>query len=125
MVLEVSVLGPIEVRRDGELLPVPGGKTAEVLVRLALDAGRFVHADRVVDDLWGGSATSRNTLQSKVARLRRALGDPSLIVTDAGSYELAVDPADVDVLRVLRDTHAAAGLLAAGDARAAAEMSAA
>src|ERR1044072_464105 len=69
-VLEVSVLGPVEVRRDGLLVPVPGGKTAELLVRLALDAGVAVRADRLVDDLWGEDAvnTRRNTLQSKVAR---------------------------------------------------------
>ena len=29
------MLGPLEVRRDGELLAVPGGKTAELLVYLA------------------------------------------------------------------------------------------
>ena len=36
-VFQISVLGPIEVRRDGELVPVPGGKTSELLVRLALE----------------------------------------------------------------------------------------
>ena len=39
-VFTISVLGPVEVRRDGELVPVPAGKTSELLVRLALDAGR-------------------------------------------------------------------------------------
>ena len=38
-VLTVAVLGPVEVRRDGVRLAVPAGKTTEVLVRLALDAG--------------------------------------------------------------------------------------
>ena len=73
------MLGPLEVSRDGEPVPVPGGKTAELLVRLALEAGVAVRADRLIDDLWADAAvdTRRNTLQSKVARLRRALGDPS------------------------------------------------
>ena len=69
------MLGPVEVRRDGGPVAVPGGKTAELLVRLALEAGTFVRADRLLDDLWAGGADSRNTLQQKVARLRRALGD--------------------------------------------------
>jgi len=56
------VLGPVEVRRDGEPVLVPGGKTAELLVRLALEAGTFVRVDRLVDDLWAGAPTSRNTL---------------------------------------------------------------
>ena len=106
---QISVLGPVEVRRDGQLLPVPGGKTAEVLVRLALEAGVVVRADRLIDDLWAGAATRRNTLQSKVARLRRALGDPSAIVGGDGGYELAVEPDAVDALRVLRDAATASG----------------
>jgi len=40
--LQISVLGAIEVWRDGEPVRVPGGKTSELLVRLALDAGQFV-----------------------------------------------------------------------------------
>ena len=73
--LQISLLGPLEVWRDGELIPVPGGKTSELLVRLALDPGVLVRTERLLDDLWGVDAitTSRNTLQSKVARLRRAL----------------------------------------------------
>ena len=71
--LSISVLGPVEIRRNGRLVSVPGGKTSELLVRLALDAGAPVRSDRLVEDLWVGDAvrTSRNTLQSKVAKLRR------------------------------------------------------
>ncbi|WP_270889964.1 hypothetical protein [Pedococcus sp. 5OH_020] len=38
--LTLAVLGPVEVRRDGVLARVPGGKTTELLVRLALEAER-------------------------------------------------------------------------------------
>ena len=55
---QISVLGPVEVRRDGQLLSVPGGKTSELLVRLALEAGVVVQADRLLDDLWAGAATA-------------------------------------------------------------------
>lgn len=123
--LQISVLGAVEVRRDGRLVSVPGGKTTELLVRLALDAGVLVPADRLVDDLWAGAVTRRNTLQSKVARLRRALGDPELIISGHGGYKLAVEPAVVDAPCVLRDADAAARRLDAGDARGAAELSAA
>ena len=79
---QISVLGPVEVRRDGQPVPVPGGKTSELLVRLALEAGTFVRADRLVEDVWAEDAvnTRRNTLQSKIAKLRRAFGDPQVIV---------------------------------------------
>ncbi len=121
------MLGPVEVRCDGLLVPVPGGKTAELLVRLALDASLFVRTDRLVEDLWAADAvnTRPNTLQSKVARLRRALGDPLLIVSGEGGYKLAVDPSSIDALAVLRDSARADALLEAGDDRGAAELSAA
>ena len=94
-------------------------------MRLALEAGVFVRADRLIDDLWGGAATQRNTLQSKVARVRRALGDAAVIEGGEGGYRLAIDPEDVDALRVLRDSATATRRLDAGDDRAAAELSAA
>ena len=46
--LSIAVLGPVEVRRDGAVLPLPSGKTTEVLVRLAIDAGAPVRADRLI-----------------------------------------------------------------------------
>ena len=121
----MSVLGPVEVRRDRRPVPVPGGKTAELLTRLALEAGTLVSADRLVDDLWAGALTSRNTLQSKVARLRRALGTPSPVFSGDGGYKLAADAVEVDALCVLRDAATAAQRLEAGDGRGAAELSAA
>ena len=70
--LEVAVLERVEVRRDGAVIAVPGGLTSALLVRLALEAGRRVRAERLLDELWSGpSATRRNTLQAKVSQLRR------------------------------------------------------
>jgi predicted ATPase/DNA-binding SARP family transcriptional activator/tetratricopeptide (TPR) repeat protein len=105
-VLTVAVLGPVELRRDGELVAVPAGKTTEVLVRLALDAGSPVSAERLIEDLWPAQAVgvTRNTLQAKVSKLRRVLGDPALVSGDATGYTLHVDPANVDALAVLRTT---------------------
>jgi predicted ATPase/DNA-binding SARP family transcriptional activator len=125
-VFHISVLGPVEVRRDGVPVPVPGGKTSELLVRLALETGKFVRADRLVEDVWAADAvnTRRNTLQSKIAKLRRAFGDPQVVMSGEGGYTLAVEPSEVDALAVLRDTATAAELLDAGDDRGAADLSA-
>ncbi|WP_432833130.1 BTAD domain-containing putative transcriptional regulator [Dactylosporangium sp. CA-092794] len=120
--LTVAVLGPVEVRRDGVLLALPSGKTTEVLVRLALDAGRPVRAERIIDDLWGGAATARNTLQSKVSQLRRALGDPALIAGGGAGYTLRVDPGRVDALRVAGLAAAAADARRTGDPAAALDL---
>ena len=72
MVLALSVLGPCELRRDGKVIPVPAGKTTELLIRLALDAGVPIRVERLVDDLWdeSGVPTQRNTMQTKVSKLR-------------------------------------------------------
>src|SRR5437763_7776611 len=87
-VLTVAVLGTVEVRRDGELLRIPAGKTTELLVRLALDAGRRVRAEALRDCLWG-EPTGRNTLQSKVSQLRRAIGDRGVVLGFPDGYALA------------------------------------
>ena len=97
--LTVALLGPVEVRRDDEPVPVPSGRTTEVLVRLALEAGRSVRAEQILDELWAGSE-GRNTLQSKVSQLRRALGGAAPVSFGLGGYRLNVD--DVDLLAVER-----------------------
>ncbi|WP_433305843.1 BTAD domain-containing putative transcriptional regulator [Actinoplanes sp. CA-030573] len=107
--LVVAVLGPVEVRLGNARVAVPGGKTTEVLIRLALEAGRPVRADRLIEDLWAGAPVSRNSLQAKVSKLRRALGDPSLVSGDGFRYTLHVEPAAVDALEALRLAEIPAG----------------
>ncbi|MGV8910038.1 MAG: BTAD domain-containing putative transcriptional regulator [Propionicimonas sp.] len=121
---QIAVLGRLEVRRDGRLVPVPGGKTSELLVRLALEAGLFVRADRLIDDVWAAGAlnTRRNTLESKIAILRRALGDPRVIASGDRGYSLAVEPSDVDALAALGRVATASRLLEDGDDRRAADL---
>jgi DNA-binding winged helix-turn-helix (wHTH) protein len=101
-VISVSLLGPVEVRRDGEVIAVPSGKPTELLMRLAVAAGTTVPKERLVEDLWAADAvsTTANTMQSKVSRLRRALGDPALVEGGQVGYKLAVDPSAVDVLEL-------------------------
>jgi predicted ATPase/DNA-binding SARP family transcriptional activator len=120
-VLTVAVLGPVEVRRNGVLATVPAGLTTELLVRLALDAGLPVRAERLLEDLWPGAAgIRRNTLQVKVSQLRNSLVEPAALTSAAGGYTLAVHPEQVDAVRALRAADAAAALLGAGDPTAAA-----
>jgi len=121
--LTVGVLGPLEVRRDGRPLSVPSGRTTEVLVRLALDAGQRVSAERLIDDLWGAAAagTGRNTLQSKVSQLRRALGEPALVSGGSGGYTLELDAGRVDALQVVSLAAAASSAQRSGDPASAVE----
>lgn len=123
--LEISVLGVVEVRRDGRVVAIPGGRTTELPVRLAVDAGTVVRTERLIEDLWGDAAVStrRNTLQAKVARLRKALGEPGALVASDDGYRLAVHRSAVDVAAVLDAAEMATALLARGDADQAARAS--
>ena len=122
-VWQISLLGPLEVRRDDRPFVVPRGKASELLVRLAIEAGVHVPAARLVDDLWPGVVGARlNTLQAKVTLLRRALGDSRLIVSGDGGYALAVPPAAVDALAMVGQVVTASELLDAGDDRGAADL---
>ncbi len=118
--LSVALLGPIEVRRDGDVLTVPAGKPTELLMRLALAAGTMVPKEVLLEDLWGDGAvtTSANTVQSKVSRLRKALGDPGLIQGGAIGYTLAVEASSIDALQVARRADAITALRQHGDAAA-------
>ena len=113
--LTVAVLGVVEVVRDGVRLDVPSGKTTELLVRLALDPGVPVRTDTLLEDLWG-VPTGRNTLQSKVSQLRRALEDKDLLPATADGYVLAVAPEAVDATRAVRLAVASAAARTLGDA---------
>ncbi len=123
-VLTVAVLGALVVTRDGRPVLVPTGKTSELVVRLALESGEHVRADRLVEDLWagGGVGARRNTLQSKITMLRRALGDPTVVTSRDGGYALAVEPSDVDALAALSATATASGLFEAGDDEGAVDL---
>jgi hypothetical protein len=100
--MQICLLGELQVRDDDERdVVVTGAKLRALLVMLALQCGRAVPADRLVDGLWGPdpSAAARNGLQGLVSKLRRALGSASLVATRGGGYALEVPPEAVDLHR--------------------------
>ena len=50
--LEVRLLGPLEVLKQEQPIPLGGPKPRALLAALALDAGRVVSVDRLVENLW-------------------------------------------------------------------------
>ena len=107
--MQVSVLGPVEVIRDGRPVAVGGARVRALLTRLALAGGRPVTSGELIEAVWGAvdSGDPANALQSLVSRLRRTLGDPGAVVQVPGGYRLDVRPADVDLHRF--DTLVASG----------------
>lgn len=73
--LDVCVLGPVEVRRNGAQVDIGTPRQRSLLSRLLVDAGRVVSLDRLIDDLWSGEppAAATATVQAYVSNLRRAL----------------------------------------------------
>lgn len=102
--LRFSVLGPLRVERDGVEVDVGGPKQRLLLGALLLSANRTVSVDRLIDLLWGESATERAqpTLHVYVAKLRKALGDggdtPRLIDTVRPGYRLNLVVEQLDLL---------------------------
>ncbi|GAA2317960.1 BTAD domain-containing putative transcriptional regulator [Nonomuraea roseoviolacea subsp. roseoviolacea] len=115
--MRFEILGPARVLgEDGAPVPLGGPRVRALLALLALDAGRVVGADRLIDGLYGERPPEgvANALQSQVSRLRRALGRERVEFHPAG-YLLAADPEDVDARRFTRLAAEARTALAAGD----------
>jgi predicted ATPase/DNA-binding SARP family transcriptional activator len=113
--MQIGLLGELQVVDDDDRdVVVTGAKLRALLVMLALQCGRAVPADQLVDGLWGpeSSSAARNGLQGLVSKLRRALGSASLVATRGGGYALEVPPDAVDLHRFEQ-------LVAAGRAKAA------
>ncbi len=99
--MDVWVLGPLEVRLAGRVVPVGSAQQGAVLALLALAGGGPVSRDAIVDALWGADPprAATNVVQTYVARLRRLLGADA-IATVPGGYRLV--GADVDAVRFER-----------------------
>lgn len=94
--VRVELLGPVQLRIDGELVVSGGPKLRALMGLLALAGGRVVSVDDLLDGVWGEDlpATARNTLQYHMTVLRKTLGlydaAASLTTRDPG-YSLLAD----------------------------------
>ena len=117
--VELRLLGPIEVERDGAASALGGQKPRALLAVLALEPGRVVSVDRLVEALWPGDPpeTAAHAVQVYVSQLRKALGP--VIATRAPGYVLELDPEHVDVHRFSRLAQEGRAALETGEAAAA------
>jgi DNA-binding SARP family transcriptional activator/tetratricopeptide (TPR) repeat protein len=88
--LQVRLLGPVEVLVDGDVHPIAGLRRKAVLAALGLQPGVVVSIERLVDLVWGHDAptTAPAALQSHVSHLRRRLGQPDALVARPPGYVL-------------------------------------
>jgi DNA-binding SARP family transcriptional activator/tetratricopeptide (TPR) repeat protein len=114
--LAVRLLGPIEVERDGGPVALGGQKPRALLAVLALEPGRVVSVDRLVEALWPGDPpeTAPHAVQVYVSQLRKALGP--VIATRPPGYALEIDHERVDAHRFARLAQEGRAALGADDA---------
>ncbi|MBB4921966.1 AfsR/SARP family transcriptional regulator [Kitasatospora kifunensis] len=98
-----ALLGVPEVMTDQERLPAMSPTQTALLAALALQAGRSVGVDELIDGLYGDSPTrsAGSMITTYVLRLRKVLG-PELIVRVGGGYALNVPRTAVDALEFER-----------------------
>lgn len=123
--MEFRILGPLEVRSNGQSLPLGGPKQRAVLALLLLGANRVVSRERLIAELWpnalGRDAEHALTLQ--ISRLRKVLsasgeGEPRVITRSPG-YVLRVERDELDLDRYERLVADGRAALAAGNAETA------
>jgi DNA-binding SARP family transcriptional activator len=92
--LEISLLGPTEVRATGAAVPLSPLERSLITV-LALSRGTVVSTDRIVNSLWGDRhpAAPRSRVQALVSTVRRKVG--GALVTRHPGYLL--DPGETAV----------------------------
>ncbi|MEC4569762.1 BTAD domain-containing putative transcriptional regulator [Streptomyces virginiae] len=119
--MRISMLGALDVRgEDGSGVGVGGTRLRALLILLALEPGRVVASELLIDGIWAHDppAGAANALQALVSRLRRAL--PGAVVeSHPAGYRLAVAPDAVDAVRFERLASEGRGALARDPAAAA------
>src|SRR5215204_2669939 len=99
--MEFRILGSLEVAAAGGPVALGGAKRRGLLAVLLLHANEPVGAERLALALWGEEAPAGavKTIHVHVSRLRRALGEPEVLVTTPAGYELRVAPGELDADR--------------------------
>ena len=114
--MEVGILGPLVVKRDGSEVTIAAAKQRALLALLVLGRDQVIPTETLVDELWAGRppATATKIVHGYVSQLRKALGD-GVLETRPSGYRLRLSPEDLDAARfeVLLDRGLA--LIAGGD----------
>ena len=127
VIVEVRILGRLEVLDEGVSLLLGGTRQRAVLAMLLLHANRVVSTDFLVDGLWGEQPpiSAVNVVQAYISRLRKVFqaaqptGPAIEIVRRGPGYLLEVDPDMVDLCRFERLAREGVAALPAAPERAA------
>ncbi|WP_157740001.1 BTAD domain-containing putative transcriptional regulator [Micromonospora narathiwatensis] len=98
--LELRILGPLELLRDGAPVPLAGVKPRQLLATLALRNQRTVAVDHLIEVLWPQDPprSAVANVHTYVHALRTLLGAARLRRQPPG-YRLLLGPAELDLAR--------------------------
>ena len=118
------LLGAVQAWGGGRQLELGGPLQRALLAMLLLNAGRVVSREKLIDGLWEADPPPRagRSLETKVSRLRAALGDSATVVACSGGYVLHTEAEEVDVYRFEQALDESRSLLAEHPAAARARL---
>ncbi|WP_433377440.1 BTAD domain-containing putative transcriptional regulator [Streptosporangium sp. CA-115845] len=122
--MQIRILGPVDMWRDGRPFAITGLKQRTLLGVLVLQANRTVSHDRLMAALWSNEvpATGRRLLHSQLWSLRRLLTDGQNLVSMPSGYSLQLEPGASDLDVFTTETALARTALSSGDALRASEL---
>jgi DNA-binding SARP family transcriptional activator len=104
MPVQIKVLGPMEVSRDGRVIRLSGRGQRTLLAALALEHGRVVMVDRLIDILWDAAppASARTRIHAHISAMRQIVGQATQrgtgpLLTAASGYALSSDGVHTDL----------------------------
>ncbi|MEV5387046.1 BTAD domain-containing putative transcriptional regulator [Streptomyces sp. NPDC052721] len=121
--MEFRLLGPLEVRRDSEVLGLGPPMRRALLLRLLLENGHTVGVERLCDDLWNGRPppSAVSSVHAHISRLRATLEPgrgrqkpPRVLRSTPTGYALSFPPELLDSVRFERSVRQAQTLADAG-----------
>ncbi|MFI6685558.1 AfsR/SARP family transcriptional regulator [Streptomyces sp. NPDC050485] len=119
--LEIRILGPLEISREGRLLPIRAPRLQAALGALLLRVGEVVTLDHLVASIWGEDTPSdpANQVATCISMIRRRLRDfgvqHNALVTQPPGYRFVADGVKVDTITALQLRSAAQERISEGD----------
>jgi DNA-binding SARP family transcriptional activator len=118
--VNLLILGPLEVRVEGVLVPLGGAKPRAMLAALLLHPNEVVSVGRLTDALWGDQPppSAAANVKTYASQLRKAVDgglDRSRLLTRPPGYLFRVEPGELDLLAFETLTATGRSALARGD----------
>jgi TolB-like protein/Tfp pilus assembly protein PilF len=98
MALEILLLGGFQMRKDGQVIDLPGRRERALLAYLAMPAGESRSRDKLAGMLWSerGDKQARDSLKQAMLRLRKTVDGAGPVLLSDREF-VSLDPAAVSI----------------------------